>query len=378
MMNILFVSEYYPPHVGGVEFVFKNLAERLAQLGHNISLVTSKLPDTPKYEEINDVKVYRVCVPNKGSRYWFTFLSIIKVWKLAKDADIIHTTTWNAAFPAWAVSKLRNKPCMITVHEVNAPIWKYLNKSHINLLFHRLFEKMIFLLSFTMYISVSKYTRDCLIRFFDIQTKKIKVIYNGIDYDLFDPTKTNRLKIRKELNFKNSFVYMYFGRPGFTKGLEYLIRAVPLILKKIPNSKLLLILANDPKERYEMILLLIKKLHLEHQIILLNPVPREELPNYISAVDCIIVPSLSEGFGFTAAEACAMEKPVVSTDVGSLPEVVSGRCVLVEPGNPEAIAEGVEKLYKEKVEDNGKKIFSWDECVGEYLEVYEESIKHER
>ena len=66
-----------------------------------------------------------------------------------------------------------------------------------------------------------------------------------------------------------------------------------------------------------------------------------------------------------------MGKPVVATDVASLPEVVSGKYVLVEPRNPEAIAEGVEKVYKGAVEDKGKKVFSWDECVRGYLRVYQ-------
>jgi glycosyltransferase involved in cell wall biosynthesis len=224
-------------------------------------------------------------------------------------------------------------------------------------------------------VAVSQYTRGCLLKFFHIKSSKIEVIYNGIDYDLFNPIKANGLKIQKKLNLENLFVYMYFGRPGFTKGIEYLIRAVPLILEKIPNSKLLLILANDPKDRYESIVKMISDLDIKDKIILQDPVPRKELPNYIAATDCVVVPSLSEGFGFTAAESCAMEKPVVATDVGSLPEVVSGRYVVVEPRNPEAIAEGVEKVYKSEIEDKGKNMFSWNKCVEKYLEVYQEILE---
>lgn len=69
-----------------------------------------------------------------------------------------------------------------------------------------------------------------------------------------------------------------------------------------------------------------------------------------------------------------MGKPVIETGVGYIPEVVSGRYVLVEPRNQEAIAEGVEKVYKGEVEDNGKKIFSWDNCVDDYLRVYRRGI----
>jgi glycosyltransferase involved in cell wall biosynthesis len=69
-----------------------------------------------------------------------------------------------------------------------------------------------------------------------------------------------------------------------------------------------------------------------------------------------------------------MEKPVVASNTTSLPEVVSGRYVLVEPGNAKAIAEGVEKVYRCKVEENDKKIFSWDKCVDVYLKVYQEAM----
>ena len=78
-LKILFVSEYYLPHIGGVEVVFMNLAERLVSYGHECSIITSSLPKTKKYEEINGVRVYRVQVPDRGARYWFTLLSIPKV-----------------------------------------------------------------------------------------------------------------------------------------------------------------------------------------------------------------------------------------------------------------------------------------------------------
>ena len=129
-------------------------------------------------------------------------------------------------------------------------------------------------------------------------------------------------------------------------------------------------MAREPRDRYENILKMISNSKIESKVVLLDPVPREELPDYIASSDCVVVPSLSEGFGFTAAEACAMGKPVVASNVSSLPEVVSGTYVLVEPRNPQAIAEGVEKIYKGEVKDSERKEFDWGECTGKYLEVY--------
>lgn len=369
--KILFVSEYYLPHIGGVEIVFMNLAERLASYGHDCSIITSSLPGTKKYEEINCVRVYRVPVPGRGTRYWFTLLSIPKVLKMARQADLLHTTTYNAVFPAWLAARLLRVKSLITIHEVWGDLWVTLSGfNFFTARLHRFLEKLIVRLSFDSAVCVSKYTRDCLKRL-GLKEEKLKVIYNGIDNNIFSPKKTRVNGEREKLGLpENRFIYTYYGRPGVSKGVEYLVRAVPLISKTIPDSKLLLILAHDPKNGYENIKKMISDLEIEGNVILLDPVPRNLLPEYIASSDCIVVPSISEGFGFTAAEACAMGKSVVASNVASLPEVVSGRYVLVEPGNPLAIAEGVEKVYKGEAENTGRKTFDWDTCVGEYLEIY--------
>ena len=83
-MKILFILENYLPHVGGVETVFRNLAERMVKLGHKVSIVTHRLKGTKKYEVMNGVKVHRVSCFQ--SRYLFTFLAIPSALRLAKDA----------------------------------------------------------------------------------------------------------------------------------------------------------------------------------------------------------------------------------------------------------------------------------------------------
>lgn len=371
-MNVLFVLEYYPPHVGGVEIVFKNLCEGLVQRGHNVTLITSRLAGTKGIDIVNGVTIRRVRVPQRGTRYWFTLLSIPKVYRLAKEADLIHTTTFNAAFPAWLASRLRGKKCIITVHGVFGSLWKDLpGMGWFVGRLHQFLEKLIISLSFDKYVCVSSYVCECLRRF-GVKDQELEVIHNGIDYELFDPAKADGAQTRKRLGLGNEFVYIYYGRPGIHRGVEYLVQAVPLITKRISNSKLLLLLAKDPRDRLENIKEMIKNLNVEDKVELLDPVPQNELPSYIAAANCVVVPSLLEGFGFTAAEACAMGKPVVASNVASLPEVVSGRYVLVEPRNPEAIAEGVERVYKGKVENSDKKVFSWDECIDKYLSVYQE------
>ena len=131
-MKILFVLEFYLPHLGGVENVFKNLCESLVKKGHSVKIITSKLPKTKKKEIINGVQVERICVPKLFNRYFFTFFAIFKTIKELKHYDLVHTTTFTAAFPARIAAKFRNKKSILTVHEVWIDKWKELtNKGNL-------------------------------------------------------------------------------------------------------------------------------------------------------------------------------------------------------------------------------------------------------
>jgi D-inositol-3-phosphate glycosyltransferase len=369
-LKILFVSEYYYPHIGGVEVVFKNITQRLAKMGYQCRIVTSGLPDSPQKEDIDNVEIYRIKVSRKGDRYWFSLLAIPKVIKMARQADIIHTTTYNAVFPAWLAARVTGTKSVITIHEIRDDLW--LKLSGMNTFtagIHRLIEKILLKLLFDATVCVSNYTYNSA-RKIGLKEDKLKTIYNGIDNSLFTPQEDKKTS-RQELGLpQNSFIYMYYGRPGLSKGVEYLIQAVPLILKVIPDSKLLLILSNDPQDKYKKITEMIRHLKIENIVILLDSVSVNTLIDYISASDCVVIPSLSEGFGFAAAEACAMGKPVVASNVASLPEVISGEYVMVEPADPKSIADGVIRIYKGDIQKSERKTFDWDKCVSQYLDVY--------
>src|SRR3989344_5004836 len=161
-MKILFVCENYHPHYGGAEVLFKNLAEGLVKKGNGVAIVTTLLPGTKKFEEINGVKVHRVSCFN--NRYLFSFLSIPKVLKLAQKADVIQTTTFNGAPPAWLGAKMTKKPVTLTVHEVWIGRWKEVTDfSRIKTSLHELLERMLYLLPFDKYACVSESTRKDLL-----------------------------------------------------------------------------------------------------------------------------------------------------------------------------------------------------------------------
>ena len=362
--------ENYYPFIGGAEVLFKNLCEGLAAKGHDVTVLTSRIPGTSPSDLVNGVRIVRINTPRRGSRYWFTFLAIPAAIRLAASSDIVHTTTYNGAFPAWLSARIRGKKCVITILEIIGLGWKEMaGMSLLSSSLHRWLEDVIISLHFDHFIAISGYTAECLKRYAK-DNSRISVIYPGIDYTLFDPQSSDGKEVRRKLNIEDEFIYMFFGRPGISKGAEYLVQAIPHISKSVANSKFLLILAREPAAGYRNITAMIETLGITNSVILLDPVPRRELPGYIAAADCVVVPSLSEGFGFSAAEACAMEKPVVASNVASLPEVVSGTYTLIEPKNTQAIAGAVEKVYNKQVVHSGKKMFTWSACISGYEEIY--------
>jgi glycosyltransferase involved in cell wall biosynthesis len=377
-MKACFIIEYYYPNVGGAEVLFQRLAEGLVEAGHTCHVVTCRLPDTKKHETINGVHIHRVRVPKLGDRFWFIFLSFFAGWKYASKADIIHTRIYTGAFAAWLLSKVHKKRVVNQVFEVMGKKWYEINLNPIAAFSYRVLESLVFFLPFDSYFCISKNTMKLLIDR-RVPPQKLCLIYPGIDYDLFDSGKNGERgkEIRNQMGLgKEDFLYTFYGRPGFTKGVEYLVRSVPYVKESIPSSRLLLILSRRPERGYQRILELIQKLELKdgQDVILMDSVPREELPWYIQASDCVVVPSLSEGFGFTCVEACTMKVPVVSTDAGALPEVIFGRHVIVRQGDPVALARGIEKIYHREYTLSKDKVYSWKDAVKNCVKAYEHLI----
>ena len=117
-------------------------------------------------------------------------------------------------------------------------------------------------------------------------------------------------------------------------------------------------------------------LHLQDAVILHEPVPPEELPDYVYCADTVVVPSLSEGFGFAAAEACAMRRPVIVTDNASLPEVVSGKVLTVPPNHVDALAYAMERALQDDFQIIPEKRFLVSANLEKHIALYNSILTH--
>lgn len=125
------------------------------------------------------------------------------------------------------------------------------------------------------------------------------------------------------------------------KGLSYAIEAIKIVRKNYPTLRYLILGDGQTREALEM---QITESGLEHTVFLLGHV--KDAPQYGKAYDLFLLPSLSEAFGIALLEAGLAELPVIASNVGGIPEIITNNetGVLVPPKNPDAIAAAIDSL----------------------------------
>ncbi len=289
--------------------------------------------------------------------------------KVASQYDVIHTTTYAAAIPASIIGRLRTMPVILTIHEVFGTLRKRYKPYRWKLF--KFFEQIIFWFPYSHKVCVSEYTKQMVHRLFKIPNKELAVISNGIDTsirneDHKDPERIARFKSLHKLD--GHFIGLYYGHSGASKGLDYFVRSLPEIIKAHPHFKAVLNII--PGRRDHKIYSLIKKLQLENYITLLHGLQQTDLVNLVYMADFVIVPSISDGFWLVAAEVSQLNKPLIVTRNGALPEVVSGKVVFLVDLSPSSITEGVSKVKRKQRHHIPRKEFSWENTVKEYEEIY--------
>ncbi len=168
-----------------------------------------------------------------------------------------------------------------------------------------------------------------------------KVEYCTVNEQFYRKYSAKKIKEKYQLTFPT---LLYVGRISPHKGIHLLLSAFKLVQQEFPDAKLLVV----GKHTFDDYSKELQKMRGEEgNIIFTGFVADEELPYYFAACDVYTTATLWEGFNLPAAEAQAMNKPVVAFNIGSHPEVIK-KGVLVEPGKVEQFAQATITMLKEK------------------------------
>ena len=198
-------------------------------------------------------------------------------------------------------------------------------------------------------------------------------------YQAFKLRDMTREEAREELGLNSEDkMILFFGLVRKYKGLIHLLNAMPIIKKEIPDIKLFIVgdFGGNKNEYLE----LIDRLEIKNNITIRDGyVPDEEVEPYFMAADLNICPYESATQSGIIQIAYGFELPVVATNVGGLPEVVTDgeTGYVVESMNPDALAEAIVRFYKDDKQTEFRanvikeaERFSWDHMV----EVIEELV----
>ena len=252
MYHILFVIDFFPPHKGGVETVFDNVTQRLLAKGYKVTVLTTRHDkQLPPQETNKNLTIYRV----GSTRINFLRYAFRKGQQLLredKSIDFIHTSTYGGAIPAALLAKRFGKKVIITVHEIFGKLW-YRYKKRTAWLYHW-FEKMIFRCHYDAYLCVSRYTCNMLRVVYGVTDAKLHIVYNGID-DAWNPENIDQNAVatwKQQLGTEGKFTALYYGHAGISKGIDYLVEALPAMFERVPNFRFVIVLL--PSRRRDTII----------------------------------------------------------------------------------------------------------------------------
>jgi len=218
-------------------------------------------------------------------------------------------------------------------------------------------------------IAVSKATKREIVEHFGVDSKKIKVIYEGVD-DKIIKAKGEDLKVRGLGRF-----ILYVGNAYPHKNLERLIEAFGEFKKRADAKEIKLVLVGPDDYFYRQL----KKKTDNSDIIFFGPADDRQLNSFYSRAEFLVLPSLMEGFGLVGLEAMSLGCPVVASDIEVLREVYGCAAMFFNPKDIGGLASKMEKFIKDKelrvkLIKKGKEragIFSWRRMGKETLKTYQ-------
>ncbi len=366
-MRVLSISWEFPPHmVGGIG---KHVADLLPVLGGlivdgepiQVDLLTPQygkiaadslheviIPDTVEQLTAH-VTVHRVEMPTvdvldhynsviANNAYFIDYAHA----KLAEEHyDLIHIHEWLTGSAGIALKHSWKLPLLATIHGTERGRHQGFLTSNTSQQINQL-EWQICYEAWRL-IVCSHFMREELQRYFDTPIDKVDIIPNGVNELLGSECtemQLNNLRWRYAPNGER--LLFFVGRMVYEKGVQVLIRAMPRILAKYPNTKLL-IAGKNSKKMWP----LAYELNVEHSIEFLGFISDRERDCIYRIVDAAIFPSLYEPFGIVALEAMACNCNVITSHVGGLREVVDHlhNGLTVYPNDPLSIVWAVDQLF---------------------------------
>jgi glycosyltransferase involved in cell wall biosynthesis len=343
-MRILIALTYYRPHYSGLTIHAEREARALVERGHHVTVLTSRFDSRlPAHEIVDGVEIIRPRVLMHVSKgvimpsmpYWAT--------KLVHRADVIHLHAPQLDAVLIAIlSKLLDKPVVLTYHcDLRLP------KGFVHSIANQ----------------VSNFTNRITARLSDV------IVHNTRDYAEFSPflrryldklypilppVEVTNVAAQDRLSFRQKYgletgqqIIGMAARLATEKGVEYLAQAIPFVLRKYPQTRVLFVGPYQnvvgEEEYAKRLAPLIRDLGNHWSF--LGVISPGEMAAFFHECDVTVLPSINstESYGLVQVESMACGTPVVASDIPGVrvPVIKTGMGVIVQPADAQALAQGI-------------------------------------
>lgn len=398
-----FVWEYPPRLVGGLGTYASEIVPKFAEMGHEVQIFTMNADHSlPTNEKMgNNIQVHRPMVADASNifpvfvdeelRNWgpgFKFFSdvltynVLSANKCVNDLarqwkpDIAVAHDWLSAIGG-AIAKQNLKcPLVFHVHSTEHGRSGGSGSPTVRGIEHTTAQQA------DIIVTVSYAMREEL-NYLKFPSDKVRVVWNGVDekkYDINRITQSMQVACEKEhgIGGKGKMI-LFTGRLTWVKGIDSLLRAMPIILAEVPDT-LLVVLGTG--EMYEDLKNAASRLGVAKNVVFINKwVDEKERLRLYACADIVAAPSRYEPFGIVSLEGMSMGKPVIVGNGGLREAVIEGQHGLYcDPNSPQNIAEQALKLLKDgdaiaRYGENGRKrveqYFTWSKVAADTVAVYQ-------
>jgi glycosyltransferase involved in cell wall biosynthesis len=324
----IIIARLWPRFSGEIPSVAPVIFGINPQKYETIYIYLAKNSSSPNIFEQKGKKVFYITQNPKLSSYNLAgFLKLTAILK-NQGVDILHCHKHISTFYGTIAGKMAKVP-IILAHVHGMGRTRNFNRKLLNRFTLPKVDKIL---------AISKAVRnDILQNNFSIPEDKVINLDNSIDYDYFASSVCDKQAVRREFGIpENFFVFATAARLVPTKGLRYLIRAFAQIKKQLRNVELLIAGTGRLQDRLEKRAV---KLGCRDSVHFIGHI--DNMPEFYSAVDVFVLPSVAEGLPKVIIEAMAAGILCIATNVGGIPEILdNGRFgLIIPPKDTNALAE---------------------------------------
>jgi glycosyltransferase involved in cell wall biosynthesis len=230
----------------------------------------------------------------------------------------------------------------------------------------------------------SKSLRSEVEHYLNVDARKLKLIYEAIDHDLFKQGDASEARARVASYGVTKPFVLFVSSLWQYKNCDGLLRAWALARSKLGDRQLAIVGHGRDKKYAGQLHSLVAELGIAGDVVFVGGVPLEETVPFYQAADVFVYPSFNETFGLPILEAMACGCPVVTSDASCMPEIAGGAAILSDPGDPASIAQAIVNaidLGRDRLRDQGLRRagqFTWGTAAASTLDVYREVAERRR